>query len=579
MTTLLEGALAGARTDALELIGRMAEALTASDDTAQNDRQRLRDIAQDLREMFFIVAVIGEFNSGKSTFINAMLGERLLPMGITPTTEYVELVRYGETTTYKPIVRPDGIRQWTHPNTGGVGVAIVDTPGTGSVFEKHEKTAKTFLHRSDLVIFLMNAKQAFAENERIYLELVKQYAKKVVVVLNQIDLLSPSELAEVRRFVESQIKEKLDLQPLFFTVSAKKALEEGNSDSSFGAIRAHLRGVYSEAPPAQQKLLAELETAEKIIAVHIAHAQQKLALVRTDEVKVKGVEQELTEQSGYLNNYLNDTMKEVTQSLEGVRKRGLAFIDEHLRMRLRGGLNKHQLEEAFNNVVIGRSARDLEDVGQRYMNAVVDQSRTYWNNAIERLNKLQDLLEQQKMGLEASWYEEQRANLERAVQTAQGELQANISGNVSEELRAIFQSNFGMFRNTALFTLGGFLTTLIAIATPHGITAFPLVLPALVVGGAVTLIFGPTAVVAYRRMSKETRDDFNGRIDRMVTTYRSTLTDITDKERNRLARYSKQQLDPIYTRLTKLVEDYQAQHDTLTALKGDASHLRDTIVS
>ncbi len=575
----LDGALAGIRTDAITLIGRMADALNASDDSTQIDQKRLRDIAEDLREMFFIVAVIGEFNSGKSTFINALLGERLLPMGITPTTEYIELIRWGEQPTYKPTMRPDGIRQWTHPNTGGVGIAIVDTPGTGSVFEKHEKTAKTFLHRSDLVIFVMNAKQAFAENERIYLALVQQYAKKVIIVLNQTDLLAPNELAEVRRFVETQLKDKLNLEPLIFTVSAKLALENPQAESGLSAIRAHLRGVYSDTPPAQQKLLAELETVDKIIATHIARAQQKLELVHTDEGKVRGVERDLTQQSDYLTRELDEVMAEVKRTLDGVRKRGHAFIDEHLRIKLSGRLSKPQLEEAFNNVVIGRAARDLEEIGKRYMNSVVDQSRLYWNNALERLNKLQELLEQQKMSLDASWYEEQRANLERAVQTAQSELQANISGNVLSELSDIFESNFGTFRNTALFTLGGVITTVVAIATPHGVTAFPLVLPALVVGGAVTAIFGPAAVMAYRRMTKASHDDFDQRVDRLLNTYNETLSDITYKERTRLTRYSKQQLDPIYTRLTTLVSEYQAQHDTLVELQRENTRLRNNLAA
>ena len=55
-----------------------------------DDRRRLRDVAKDLGEMFFLVAVIGEFNAGKSTFINALIGDRLLPMGITPTTEAID---------------------------------------------------------------------------------------------------------------------------------------------------------------------------------------------------------------------------------------------------------------------------------------------------------------------------------------------------------------------------------------------------------------------------------------------------------------------------------------------------------
>ena len=169
----MEGPLAALREKETRLLADIAATLAEMGNSALDDRQRLLDVAQDLRDAFFLVVIIGEFNAGKSSFVNALIGDELLPMGITPTTEAIELIRYSETTTRKPAMREDGIREWTHPNTGAPGVALVDTPGTGSVFQKHEKTAKSFLHRSDLVIFVLSAKRALAETERMYLELAR----------------------------------------------------------------------------------------------------------------------------------------------------------------------------------------------------------------------------------------------------------------------------------------------------------------------------------------------------------------------------------------------------------------------
>ena len=225
-TTTLEGPLSALREDEIRLLTSIAETLADIGDSTDEDRQRLLDVAQDLRAMFFMVVVIGEFNAGKSTFINALLGEHLLPTGITPTTEVIELIRYDETPQRKPTMREDGIREWAHPDTGAPGVAIIDTPGTGSVFQKHEKTAKSFLHRSDLVIFVISAKRAFAETERLYLELAKNYGKKIILVINQIDLLGQAERAEVRRFIEAQVRDLLDIEPLIFAVSSWEALED-----------------------------------------------------------------------------------------------------------------------------------------------------------------------------------------------------------------------------------------------------------------------------------------------------------------------------------------------------------------
>ena len=153
------GALDVLRLEGIALLQTIVETLAEIGEPAQSDKKRLQEVARDLRDSFFLVAVVGEFNAGKSTFINALLGEALLPTGITPTTETIELIQYAEQPRRKPLLREDGLREWAHPGTGAPGVALVDTPGTGSVFRTHERIALEFLHRSDLVLFVIPARQ------------------------------------------------------------------------------------------------------------------------------------------------------------------------------------------------------------------------------------------------------------------------------------------------------------------------------------------------------------------------------------------------------------------------------------
>ncbi|NJL93490.1 MAG: GTP-binding protein [Anaerolineae bacterium] len=211
---ILEGPIAELREREVRLLHKIADAIGSTGADSEVDRQRLHRNAADLRDMFFLVVVIGEFNAGKSSFVNALLGDELLPMGATPTTEAIELVRYATERSRKPTLREDGVlREWAHPNTGAPGVVIVDTPGTGSVFERHERIAKDFLSRSDLVIFLLSAKRAFAQTEKLYLELARSYGKKIILVVNQIDLLDNKEQKDVLAFVRQQSKDLLNLEP------------------------------------------------------------------------------------------------------------------------------------------------------------------------------------------------------------------------------------------------------------------------------------------------------------------------------------------------------------------------------
>src|SRR5215470_6408199 len=115
---VLEGPIAELREREVRLLYDVAEYVGKAGPEGATDRQRLLDTASDLREMFLMVVVIGEFNAGKSTFVNALLGDPLLPMGITPTTDAIELVRYAPSKSRHPDSRDGAIHEWGHPNTG-----------------------------------------------------------------------------------------------------------------------------------------------------------------------------------------------------------------------------------------------------------------------------------------------------------------------------------------------------------------------------------------------------------------------------------------------------------------------------
>jgi small GTP-binding protein len=571
----LDGTLAALRESEIRLLTDIGASLADVGASAQDDRQRLLDVAQDLRDMFYLVVVIGEFNAGKSTFINALLGDTLLPMGITPTTEVIELIRYAETTNHKPEMRSDGIREWAHPNTGAPGVALVDTPGVGSVFQKHEKTAKAFLHRSDLVIFVVSAKRAFAETERLYLELAKNYGKKVLLVVNQIDLLQPAEQTEVRRFIETQVDEMLNMRPLLFMVSAKEALNATKSSTpvmgdpgGMEGLRAHLRGVFAETPPAKQKLVAQLAMAERLLNDCHATVQKNASLVTADTTKVKEVQRELEQQSLGLQSQMKAARAELDTVFDGMRQRGMAFIDQNLSVRKVGRTAKPEVLQAeFQEVVIGRALRDVGEATNGYINAVVDSSRLYWRSVVERLNQLRDLLDQEVTALDAGVYAEQREALQEAIKIAESELKSYSSGQIVTEMQDIFEKNGAGFTTSSLAALSGVVLVILALLPAGSVisTAAPLALPAFIVGAPLILGGGFFAVRYLRRVIRDTKKDLNLRIDELQQSYHKALDGLTQKERTRLTQYGQQVLTPIYSRLDVLAKRYAAQESALRA--------------
>ncbi len=577
----LDGPLAALRESEIRLLNEIAATLAEIGEAA-DDRQRLIDVANDLRDLFFLVVIIGEFNAGKSSFINALLQDDVLPMGITPTTEVIELIKHGETAVKKPEVRPDGIRVWAHPNTGAPGVALVDTPGTGSVFQKHEKIAKSFLHRSDLVIFVISAKRALAETERLYLELAKNYGKKIILVVNQIDLLAPNEQAEVRRFVERQVNELLDIHPLMFMTSAKTALNNrstpGADQGGMDAVRAHLRGVFNEAPPAKQKLLSQLDLADTIIQHHIDTVKRKSDVVGVDTSKVKDIQSELAKQSQGLSGQLISARADIDKAFEGIRQRGLNFINTNLSIRKIGrSVNREALQAEFQDVVIGRSLQDINEATSTYINALIDNSRLYWRGIIDRLNQVRAQMEQESTGLDAGVYAEQREALEEAIRTAEGELKSYSSGRVIGQMDEMFRTNISGFTTGFMTALVGVILTIVALATPGplvGAGAAALALPVAIIGAPIAVIGGYAAYRYYRRITDESRRDFNARIDQLQKTYHDALDTLTQKERARLTGYGNQVLTPIFSRLDVLSQRYSTQQSSLRGYQAQIEMLR-----
>lgn len=574
---VLEGPLAELREREIRLLHDIGDVLARLSPEGEVDRGRLRDVAEDLRTLFLMVVVVGEFNAGKSTFINALLGDDLLPTGITPTTEVIELIRYGEQVSRKPVMREDGVREWTHPNTGGAGVVLVDTPGTGSIFRRHEQIAKGFLHRSDLVIFVLSAKRAFAETDRLYMELLRDYGKKVVVVVNQVDLLEAREQAEVRRFVQAQIEARLGLKPLIFMVSSRRALE-GQLDSGLEAVRAHLYATFEQVSPAQQKLHTQLDFAQRLIKKHRAALEARLELVGRNREQTSRLQDELETHAAGLAAHLQTTSQEISRILDGVRQRGIRFIDKNFRVRLPGRApDSEALQKEFEEEVVGRALDQIVDLTNDYVNALVDSNRRYWQGIVNRLNQLDILLQQEIRGVDGSVYAEQRVALQEAIALADAEMGAYSHTQMVTVMQERFKTNLTGLGTSVGLGLGGLIAAILGIITPHAITMYPLAFLSTVLGAPLALGGGVVAWRYWRRLRQDVKDDFAGQLELLERSYKQAMAELTERERNRLLQYGRQILEPVFNHFAAVVAATERDLAALDHLNAEIEDLRGQI--
>ena len=110
------------------LVLRLRDVLERSD-APREDLERLNALLHDMDELFLLV-VVGEYNTGKSTFINALLGDEVFEMGDLPTTRVISILRFGETPGVEPA--GDHLRVHRYPLEVLQDLEIVDTPGTNS---------------------------------------------------------------------------------------------------------------------------------------------------------------------------------------------------------------------------------------------------------------------------------------------------------------------------------------------------------------------------------------------------------------------------------------------------------------
>src|SRR5215204_7226093 len=214
--------------DERRILSRLKTTLVRFDASPEHQQALDRSIEQ-LDELFLLV-IVGEFNAGKSAFINALLGSKVVTEGVTPTTAQINVLQYGE--TVERHVRESNLHVITAPSPLLREIHIVDTPGTNAVIREHEAITADFVPRSDLVLFVTSADRPFTETERVFLEQVRGWGKKVVIVINKIDILDEAQVEEVRAFVAENARALLGFNPEIFPVSARLALKAKQGDPS-----------------------------------------------------------------------------------------------------------------------------------------------------------------------------------------------------------------------------------------------------------------------------------------------------------------------------------------------------------
>jgi len=354
------------------------------------DQQALGQSIRQLDELFLLV-VVGEFNSGKSAFINALLGQKLLAEGVTPTTTQINILRYGP--HQERSVEGDNLQVLTAPLGLLAEINIVDTPGTNAIIRQHEVITSQFVPRSDLVCFITSADRPFTESERLFLERIQEWGKKVVVVLNKVDLLqSAADRDKIVNFIAENMHALFDLRPEIFPVSARQALraKQGEPElwnaSGFGPLEQFIHDTLDEIGRIRLKLLNPLGVGLHLAEKYQGAAASRLELLAADVSTLADVESQLGLYREDMQRDFNFRMADVENLLFEMEQRGQDYFDETLRLeRVFDLLNKARIQTEFSRRVIADVPQRIEARVGDLIDWLVDADLRQWQAVMEHL--------------------------------------------------------------------------------------------------------------------------------------------------------------------------------------------------
>lgn len=417
-----------------EQLERIEDFLRRLDGSAVSAAGTVGELRQRLAAGRLHLAVLGQFKRGKSTLLNALLGEELLPTAVVPLTAVPTFLRSGDALTLRTSYtdgRPaeqhqagsiDELREkltglvteaGNPENLLGIsrvevflpspllarGVVLIDTPGIGSTLHHNTQATLSFLPQCDAALFVLSADPPITEAEAQFLKAVRDKVRRLFFLLNKVDYLNPTELEQARGFVSSVLVDKAGTDPAarLFCTSARWGMEaRRNSDqrlweeSGLKAVEEHLISFLAQekhktlADAVRAKASAALE--QVILGLELAARSWRLPL---DDLERKAEAfsakaEELRREADRSEDILNGDQERLRQKLEGdaeeLRARARAFFAELIGRQAAGDgeLSELQLQGSLAVAIPGFFQHEMAttvDSFRRELNGVMEPHR------------------------------------------------------------------------------------------------------------------------------------------------------------------------------------------------------------
>ncbi len=493
-----------------------------------SDLETLRDALVRLDELFLIV-VVGEFNSGKSALVNALLGARVLPEGVTPTTSRVTLVKYGD--AVRETIGPDDLAQLSFPLDFLRELNIVDTPGTNAVIRRHEELTRDFIPRSDLVLFVTSADRPFTESERLFLEHIREWGKKVILVINKRDILEDEAAQkQVLTFVEENGRELLGFVPQVFFVSAKRDVVGGRLTNGMSDLEAFVLSWLDEGARLRVKFASPLGVADQILKRAEGAWEKERDSMLVDLETGETVEREVSVYSQEIQSELEPRLAEVDNLLYRLEARGMDFFDRRIRLTNITELARgDRFRAQFEKQVLAGVPEEIENRTRSIVEWLVEKDMRHWQQVLSFLQRRRLTASDQMVGEVTTSIDLRRqALLNSTTEAAQGVIASYDAEKESRDIGANVESAVAQ---TALVEAGA--VGLGAIIT-SAISATAIDVSGVLLAGMIAIL--GLFIIPYKR--QQAKERFKEKIqdlrNRLMNVLRSQFSAEADRALTRL---------------------------------------------
>ena len=389
------------------LVLRVRDVL-AQADGPRADVERLAALINEMDELFLLV-VVGEYNSGKSTFINALLGDEVFAMGDLPTTRAISILRYGKAGPPESI--GEHLQLYHYPLDVLHDLDIVDTPGTNSIERMEEEITRGFVPRADLILFVTSVLQPLTASELDFLTHIREWGKKVVFVVNGIDRRNSDEqLDRVREYLTREVTARLgDSTPALYFISAlqslraKMGVSPGRSGESsarptaesqvsdprneYAALERYVLETLRETERVRLKLLTPLGVLRNVLKGNVSAMASRLLVVDEDANVLRSIREQLLAYSAEMRSDSERYLIEMRNVLYELERRGRSWFERTIRIGNAFLLrNKDAVENRFRAEVVQDTPQAIEAVVHRMVDWTVQRNLKLWRSVFAELD-------------------------------------------------------------------------------------------------------------------------------------------------------------------------------------------------